>query len=63
MVAIPSQERDRKERMILGEGRENAGMDRQIQLETLLQKPTHESGNNNIIIIIIITFMNATITL
>jgi hypothetical protein len=45
-VARPSQERHRKKGTIVGEGRRNAGMDRERQLETLLQKLTHESGND-----------------
>jgi hypothetical protein len=46
IVAIPSQERCRKKRTILGECRRNAGMDRWRWLETALQKSTHQSGSN-----------------
>jgi hypothetical protein len=46
MVARQSRERHSKSKTILGEGIRNAGMDRQRQLETPLQKLTHESGNN-----------------
>jgi hypothetical protein len=46
MAARPSQERHRKMMKIQGEGTRNAGMDRQRQLETPLQKSTHKSGNN-----------------
>jgi hypothetical protein len=46
LVVRPSQEIHRRKRTILGEGRRNAGMVRQRQLETPLQKSMCESGNN-----------------
>jgi hypothetical protein len=45
-VARPRQQKHRKKRTILGEGRRNAGINRYRQLETPLQKLTHNSGNN-----------------
>jgi hypothetical protein len=46
MVARPSQDRHRKKGTIPREGRRNAGMDRYRQLETPLQKSSHENGND-----------------
>jgi hypothetical protein len=45
-VARPRQQKHRKKRAILRESRKKAGINRYKQLETPLQKLTHNNGNN-----------------